>query len=62
MTLTDRAIRSPKPHATGRYDRYDHAAPSLELRVNSSSKSWVLFRRERLPDTSRDVRSGRRKQ
>jgi hypothetical protein len=61
MTLTDRAIRSLKPRATGQHERYDHIVPSLELRVNSSSKSWVLLYRERLPDTSGDFTSGMRK-
>ena len=61
MTLTDRTIRSLKPRATGQYERYDDVVPGLGLRVNSGSKSWVLFYRERLPDTSGGFTSGKRK-
>ena len=61
MTLTDRTIRSLKPHATGQYERYDDVVPGLGLRVNSGSKSWVLFYRERLPHPSGGFTSGKRK-
>ena len=61
MTLTDRTTRSLKPRATGQYERYDDVVPGLWLRVNSGSKSWVLFYRERLPDTSGGFTSGKRK-
>ena len=61
MTLTDHTIRSLKPRATGQYEQYHDVVPGLGLRVNSGSKSWVLFYRERLPDTSGGFTSGKRK-
>ena len=61
MALTDRTIRSLKPRATGQYERYDDVVPGLGLRVNSDSKSWVLFYRERLPDGSGGFTSGKRR-
>ena len=61
MTLTDRTIRALKPHTTGQYERYDDVVPGLGLRVNNNSKSWVLFYRDRIPDGSGGVTSGKRR-
>ncbi|MBN4048291.1 integrase arm-type DNA-binding domain-containing protein [bacterium AH-315-O15] len=60
MTLTDRTIRSLKPRATGQYEVFDDTVPGLAIRVNSGSKSWVLFYRERLPDLSSGFAPGKR--
>jgi len=61
MTLTDRTIRSLKPRATGQYERYDDVVPGLGLRVNSDSKSWVLFYRDRISDGADGFTSGKRR-
>ena len=60
MKLTDRTIRSLEPRATGQYEVFDAAVPGLAIRVNTASKSWVLFYRERLPDASGGFASGKR--
>ena len=60
MTLTDRAIRSLKPRATGQYEVFDDTVRGLAIRVNSGSKSFVLFYRERLPDLSGGFAPGKR--
>jgi integrase len=60
MKLTDRTIRSLKRRGTGQYEVFDDTVPGLAIRVNSRSKSWVLFYRERLPDTSGGFAPGKR--
>ena len=59
--LTDRTVKALKPAATGRYERFDDVVPGLGIRVSAHSKSWVLFYRERLSDTSGGFTSGKRK-
>ena len=60
MKLTDRTVATLKPHTSGRYERFDDAVPGLAIRVNSGSKSWVLFYRDRLPDASGGFAPGTR--
>ena len=60
MKLTDRTIRSLGRRGTGQYEVFDDTVPGLAIRVNSRSKSWVLFYRERLPDTSGGFAPGKR--
>ena len=60
MKLTDRAVANLKPRPDGRYERFDDAVPGLAIRVNSGSKSWVLFYRDRLPDASGGFAPGTR--
>jgi integrase len=61
VTLTDRTIRSLKPRTTGQYEVYDDVVPGLGIRVNGSSKSWVLFYRDRIPDGADGFTSGKRR-
>ena len=59
MRLTDRSIRALKPRAS-QYEQFDNVIPGFGIRVSNRSKTWVLFYRERLPDSSGSFASGKR--